>query len=197
MTLFIRPFGRACATVLAAAAILAPRLVSSTTLTPLSFDELVSKAATIFEGQVVSRRSEWEIGRSGRSIITIVTLDVTRVLKGRTGLRTQLTFLGGTIGEITMSIADMPQFRIGDRDVLFVSGDTYAISPLVGFSYGRFRIVRDPASGVDQVRTHDGRPLAAVTDIGRPLVPTLQMPRPLALRDFESLVIQRAAVRAR
>src|ERR1041384_1005902 len=91
---------------------------SSTTVIPPTFDELISKARLIFQGQVVDRRSEWETTTQGRSIITRVTFRVAGVLKGRAGPVVELTFLGGTIGETTLSVSDMPKFLVGDRDVL-------------------------------------------------------------------------------
>src|SRR4029079_9108774 len=65
---------------------------SSTVLIPQTFDELIARAETIFMGRVVDRRCEWEVTRDGRSIITVVTFAVDRVLKGQLGTQTQLTF---------------------------------------------------------------------------------------------------------
>ena len=96
--------------------------LSATTVIPPSFDELVSKADTIFLGRAVDTRSEFVSSRTSRSIVTHVTFVVERLLKGRAGLQTKLTFQGGTVGDLRMEITDMPQFRVGDRDVLFVSG---------------------------------------------------------------------------
>ena len=120
-------------------------VASSTTVVPLTFDNVVSKAELIFVGQVIDRRSTYASGRA-RLIVTDVTFDVLRVIKGSAGLRTQLTFLGGRVGSEGLIVSGMPQFEIGDRDMLFVS-DRIAASPLVGFWQGRFRIVRDPATG--------------------------------------------------
>ena len=184
---------RTLSIVVVAALLVGARAASPTTIIPPTFDDLVARAETIFVGQAVDRRSEWEITRSGRSIITLVTFDVARVLKGSPTIRTQLTFLGGSIDDTTMQVADMPEFRVGDRDVLFVSGDRLAASPIVGFAYGRFRIVRDPISGADVVRTHDGRPLANTTDVTSRLALSLEKMVSMDLRDFESTVRQRVA----
>jgi hypothetical protein len=43
-------------------------------------DELVTGAETIFVGTTVDRRSEWEVTREGRTIVTLVTFDVHEVL---------------------------------------------------------------------------------------------------------------------
>lgn len=168
-------------------------VVSATTVIPPSFDELLSRAETIFVGRAVDTRSEFEYSRTGRAIVTHVTFVVERVLKGRVGLQTELTFLGGRVDDLAMEVADMPRFTVGDRDVLFVSPNARPVSPLVGFAYGRFRIMHDPATGADQVRTHDGRPIAGVAELGRPLSFSLQSIRPMTYTEFESAVRQRMA----
>jgi hypothetical protein len=158
-------------------------------------DELVAEAETIFVGTTVDRRSEWEVTRESRTIVTLVTFDVHEVLKGHVGLRTQLSFLGGTVGEETVHVADMPQFRVGDRDVLFVAPDQHAVSPLVGFFQGRFRILRDGVNGADQIRTHDGRPIATLADIGRSPTLLARLPRVMSAAEFALAVKQRADTR--
>lgn len=174
------------------ALLLSVRPASTTTVIPPSFDELVSTAEVIFIGEVVDQRSMWETTPDGRSIITVVTFDVTRVLKGRLGLRTELTFLGGTVGDLTEQVVDMPQFRVGDQDVLFVSSERYAASPLVGFSHGRFRIETDPTTRQRVVRSHDGKPLIIGLDASKPLGRNLGARGPLQVEEFEAAVRERA-----
>ena len=76
----------------------------STTVIPPTFDALVSSAATIFVGEVMNVRSEWETTRNGRTIITLVTFRVEDVWKGDLGAVTQLEFLGGEIGDLGMRV---------------------------------------------------------------------------------------------
>jgi hypothetical protein len=175
--------------------LLASGTAFSTTVIPLSFDRIFSDADLIFVGEVVALQSSWETRAESRSIVTLVTFDVSAVLKGQVGLRTQLTFLGGTIGDLTEQVSDMPQFKIGDRDVLFVSPERYAASPLVGFSQGRFRVQTD-ASGNSVVRTFQGRPL--LLGLGNGLVTGLSADErgPLSLADFEALVRNRVRATA-
>jgi hypothetical protein len=179
----------------AALAVCAATTVSTTSVVPSTLDELVAGADTIFVSTVIDRRSERETTRNGRTIVTLVTFDVGQLLKGRLGPRTQLTFLGGTIGDETLHVADMPEFRIGDRDVLFVAPEQHAVSPLIGFFQGRFRIVRDGADGTDQIRTHDGQPFVSIADVGRPSTLLLRMPRPMTVSDFVAAVKRRVDAR--
>jgi len=164
----------------------------STTVIPPTFDALVSGAATIFVGEVINLRSEWETTAGGRSIITRVTFRVEDVWKGHLGAVTQLEFLGGEIGDVGMRVEGSPVFRLGQRDVLFVNSMVRAVSPLVGFMHGRMRVERESVSGVDRVRTFDGRALGSVAQFGpQRAAPSLASITPMRLTELE------AAVRAR
>ena len=164
----------------------------STTVIPPTFDALVSSAATIFVGEVMNVRSEWETTRNGRTIITLVTFRVEDVWKGDLGAVTQLEFLGGEIGDLGMRVEGSPVFRLGQRDVLFVNSIVRAVSPLVGFMHGRMRVERDTVSGVDRVRTFDGRALGSVAQIGpQRAAPSLASITPMRLAELETAVRSR------
>ena len=85
-------------------------------------------------------------------------------------------------------------FRLGQRDVLFVGSEFRSVSPLVGFMHGRMRVERDTVSGIDRVRTFDGRALGSSAQIGpQRVVPSLASITPMRLSDLESAVRSRAA----
>ena len=172
--------------------LVAAGVAKSTTVIPPSFDALVSTANTIFVGEVMNVRSDWEITPGGRAIVTNVTFRVEDVWKGRVGAVTQLEFLGGTVGDIGLRVEGMPTFIMGQRDVLFVEGAARAVSPLVGFMHGRMRVERDAVSGVDRVRTFDGRALGSVAQIGPQRAPaSLASIAPMRLADLASAVRSR------
>ena len=161
-------------------------VASSTTVIPPSFDALVSGANTIFVGEVIGQNAIWVGTPQGRAIKTQVTFRVEDVWKGAAGAVTRLEFLGGTIGETTMEVVGMPTFHAGQRSVLFVTS-ARQVSPLVGFMHGRLRIERDFA-GVDRVRTHDGRSLGGVSEIG-PLRPDyMRSVTPMRLSELATAV---------
>ena len=160
---------------------------SSTTVIPPSFDALVTGANTVFVGEVMAVRPRWATTREGRAIFTDVTFRVEDVWKGAVGTVTMLEFLGGTIDGTTMEVVGMPTFTVGQRAVLFVSGER-AISPLVGLWHGRMRVERDP-NGVDRVRTHDGRSLGGVAEIGPQRAPNYMLSiTPMRLSELRSQV---------
>ena len=173
---------------------LPPRVASSTVVIPPSFDELVTRAQSIFVGEVIDRQSIWESTAQGRSIVTQVTFKVDDVWKGSVGPITRLEFLGGTIGEVTLEVSGVPAFAIGQRDVLFVTPDTRTISPLVGHMYGRLRVERDTVGGVDRIRAFDGRSVGGLSDIGRPRSSSFAPVTPMRLADVAEAV--RARVRS-
>jgi len=139
--------------------------VNATSVIPPTFEGLVDSATEIFVGTVVSRECRWVDTPWGRVIFTFVTFRIEESLKGGSRGQTTLRFRGGTVGDVTISVADMPEFQVGNRDLIFV-GDRTAVSPLVGFMHGRFRIRHDAKSGVDRVDKHDGRPLRSTTELG-------------------------------
>ena len=175
-----------------------PRAATPTVVVPPSLDELVARARTIFVGEVIGQRVLWEAAPDGRSIVTLVHFKVDDVWKGRASPITELEFLGGTIGDVSLEVTAMPVFVTGQRDVLFVAdGSLHAISPLVGFMFGRLRIERDSITGVDRVRAHDGRSIASTSEIGRPRSTALATVTSMRLVDLATAVRSRVALEAR
>ena len=166
-----------------------------TSIVPPTFEELVDGATTIFVGETVSRRSQRLESRDGPLIVTLVTFNVVETLKGAPGLQMTLEFMGGTVGELTLVVSGMPQFNVGDKDVVFVGRSTSAVSPLVGFAYGRFRISKDDQTGRESVRTYDGRNFASTTSMG---FVNREFPRAdtLSLSTFKTDVVRRVRVAA-
>lgn len=188
-----RPTRLLCALAFVAAA--AP--ASSTTVTAPTFDELVLQSELVVVARVVATRSAWVNSRAGRSIVTDVTVSIEQTLKGPTYAERSFEFLGGTVGEDTLHVDGMPEFHVGDRAVLFINEAGRPASPIVGFMYGRFPIVRDSTTGVDMVRTHDGRPLASTRDVGNPRPAARVAPsRTLSLVEFAREIGDKVRVQA-
>lgn len=172
----------------ALAIVASARPASPTTVIAPTFDELVRRAESVIVARVVSTRSAWVDSRFGRSIVTDVTVSIEQTMKGPVYAERSYEFLGGTVGEDTLVVEGAPRFSIGDRDVLFINETGRPVSPIVGFTYGRFRIFRD-ATGVDTIRTHDGRPLASTADVGNDRPPARIAPeRSLSLTDFVNTI---------
>ncbi len=136
------------------------------TVIPRSFDELVARAETVFKGTVVTVNPQWTGEGATRHIVTFVTFRVDETYKGVPAPAQTLRFLGGTVDGTTLEVPDMPTFTVGQRAVLFVTGNGQQYCPLVGAHQGRFHVGRDEA-GVERVTTNDGSPVVNTTELGR------------------------------
>jgi hypothetical protein len=160
----MRPRALRLAALIACLSLAAPKTGAASVIPP-TFATLVDSSTDIFVGKVVNRECRWVDMPWGAVIFTFVTFSIEESLKGDARAQTTLRFRGGTVGDVTLNIADMPEFRVDERVVIFV-GDRTAVSPLVGFMHGRFRIQRDVTSGIDRVEMHDGRPLVSTAVLG-------------------------------
>jgi hypothetical protein len=147
----------------------------------VTFGQLIGAAQRIFVGRVVAVDSFRADRRGDARIRTRVTFSVDETLRG-SGVVAVLEFLGGTVGDLTLDVVDMPQFSVGERYVVFAyEGDRW-VNPVVGFTQGLLRISQDARDGTARVLTENRAPLASVTAIGRPAdrtSSTLRMPMSL------------------
>lgn len=161
-----------------------------------SFNALVGDADTIVQGVVTDVHAETFDSPQGQGIRTLVTLKVERTLKGSAGPTITLSLLGGTVGHRTLTVVGMPQFNVGDREIVFVADNGRTICPLVAAGHGRFFIRHDPATGRDYVTRNNGVPLASTAEVNQPLSVSGPPPSPagaLSPEDFEARIA--AAVR--
>jgi len=56
-------------------------------------------------------------------IVSNAVLEVLETLKGAPGPVTTVTYEGGTVGDLTLRVSDMPYVKEGDRAVFFLDGN--------------------------------------------------------------------------
>lgn len=144
-----------------------PPSLQATTVIPPSFDDLVTRAEIIFEGQVTAVESRWAGQDETRRIMTYYTFQVLDVLKGQASSPYVLEILGGTVGDTTLKVEGAPQFQTGEQVILFVTNNGKQIVPLVGFMHGYYRFQHEMKAGRSTVVKHDGEALRDVGDIGK------------------------------
>ena len=133
----------------------------ATTVLEKSFAALVQEAEIIAVGSVTAIAAEWDADREAP--FTLVTFSNLDILKGAAATPLTLRFLGGPTPDGTiLQIAGVPQFTIGERNVLFVAGNDHYAVPLVGIWQGVYRVVFDSTRGVDTIQTHAGQPLTTL-----------------------------------
>jgi hypothetical protein len=162
-------------------------VATATTVIPPKFDELVSRAEIIFEGEVTGLQSQWIGEGAEHRIVTFVSFKVNDTLKGNPGATYTIRMLGGTVDGQTMEVTDAPKFKVGDHDILFVENNGSQFIPLVGIHHGRFRVQKDQ-SGRDTLLTGAGQPLADVTQLGANEATVAKTKPALSLNDFKAVV---------
>ena len=170
----------------------------ATTVIQKSFAEVVQESETIAVGTVTAIAAEWDAAHSRP--FTLVTFSTLDVLKGaHTEPELTLRVLGGPHpdGSI-LQVAGVPQFSIGERAVVFVTGNDHYAVPLVGLWQGVYRVVFDAERGVDTIYTHARQPVTSLPtttggilhDEGH-LSSAVQQPAPaMSLETFTAVIAQ-------
>lgn len=159
---------------LGALALLVPAL-RATSVVPPTFPELVNEADAIYRGRVtaVEARRVARADGNGDVIKTFVTVAVDKVLKGAAQKDVTLEFLGGTVGDETLTVSGMPKFTVGAQEFVFVQKNGLQFCPLVAVMHGRYKVLRDEAAAREFVARDNGVPL---TDVAEVQLPLNQMP---------------------
>jgi len=163
-----RPRTRACRLLgawLGACALALTGTAQSTSPFRLDLREVAKRADVAFVAQVVSQRQEAlpDLGMA----FTHVTFRVERMVFDRTGSAPgdliTLVFAGGTVGNETVTVAGVPEFRTGEEVVLLTYYDEnrYA-SPVVGRNAGLFRVTYDERTYARYPLTADGAGIESI-----------------------------------
>jgi len=156
---------------------------SATTLAPISGDEQIQKAESIFRGRVdrIDTRRDWS--KPQGPVVSTVRFTPLVVYKGKVGSTVSLDFLGGAADGVELKVEGMPQFQQGQEYVLFVSGVKNQICPVVGWTEGQLA-VNGTAGAEDSVSmTRTSRDWLRRTTMARSRG---EMPSRLKLSDFET-----------
>ena len=114
--------------------------IHATTVKRMDLDQLVSGAQEIVVGRVRDSETYWS--GDGRFILTRHTIEVSETLKGVNDGSVEITTIGGTIGDLTLYVAGMPVFELGEETVVFVeSAGPYRT--VVGLGQGKFSLADD------------------------------------------------------
>lgn len=145
--------------------VFAAAVAHATSVVPPRFTELVAEAQVIVRAKVTQVACVWVDTPQGRVIKTNVTLTVARVMKGTADKEMTLQFLGGEIDDQVMRVAGMPQFTVGQTDIVFITGNGVRFCPLVGMMHGRYRVKTDASTQREFIARDDGVPLEDVSEV--------------------------------
>ena len=81
-------------------------------------------AKLVAVGRIIDVQAQFQAGRFGdQLIVSSVLLEVTETLKGARAPLLRLSVEGGTVGDLTLKVSDMPVLQPGDRGVFFLDDD--------------------------------------------------------------------------
>ena len=145
-----------------------PAATLAMSVEPMDFAKLVAGSEAVVKAEILEVRGAWVGEGADRRIMTTVRLRVRETAKGapKTGEEMGLEFLGGRADGKRMVVFGMPEFRVGDTEILFVQTADRPICPLAGVHHGRVQLRRDSATGREEAFRHDGVPLTATTELG-------------------------------
>ena len=166
-----------------------PSSAQATSVIETNFSDMVHQAEVIAVGTVSDIREQWSEER--KAPLTLVTFSNLTALKGAPGDSFTLEFLGGHTPEgLVMVVSGVPSFTVGEKTVVFCSGNHRDFCPLVGIWQGLLRIVVDPQRGVETVSDNFRVPIVKIQDGKfiklRPETPAQEsLPLPALLRALE------------
>lgn len=130
----------------------------------VTMEEMLNTCQLVFEGNVISIEAQQKYSKR---IHTFVTYKIQEIIKGDYPDDTiTLSFLGGTVGDVSMVVSDMQFPKVGEHGIYFVESlDRPQVHPLLGWSQGHFIIEADE-TGVDRIMTSRKQPIAGL-EIGK------------------------------
>jgi hypothetical protein len=89
---------------------------------PAPLSERTRGAERVVVGRVVSVKGVWQENEYGdRLIVSVVRVTVDETLKGQPQQELEIEVEGGTIGDLTLRVSDLPAFTQGERAVFYLT----------------------------------------------------------------------------
>lgn len=148
---------------IAVCAVAALPVAMATLMRTMDLAELTATAEQIVVGDVLSTESAWDSGH--RNIYTTIDIGVRESWKGAppSDERIRIRQLGGSVGEIEMTVYGMARFTPGERALLFLRQ-----ARVVGWSQGKRGLHWDPSGKRWLVDAPDRAGVLGVDTQGRP-----------------------------
>ncbi|MGA2609102.1 MAG: hypothetical protein ABSH01_16800 [Terriglobia bacterium] len=121
----------------------------ATTMVSMSMEQLTQASSDIVQARVVNQVSEWNATHT--QIVTITTLEVSQTLKGNAPSTVQIRQLGGTVGNMTVSVPGDVAFRPQGEYVLFLEPADGSNYDVVGMTQGAYHVYEDATSNQQRV----------------------------------------------
>ena len=147
----------------AVCALAARPIATASLMRAMDLAELTASADQIVVGDVLSANSAWDNGH--RNIYSTIEISVQESWKGvaPSDGKIRIRQLGGTVGEIEMTVHGMPRFAPGERALLFLRQ-----ARVVGMGQGKRRVHWDSAGKRWLADAPEGSGIVAIATQGTP-----------------------------
>jgi hypothetical protein len=136
----------------------------STTVLPVTVEELAHNSTDVVVGSTGEPRSVWNAAHT--MIYTVTPFQIERAIKGSRRGHVMVTQMGGHLDGIETKVAGVRQFQANERDALFLrpSQDMPGTYVITGLMQGRFTIQQEAgkevvSNGIGGVEVFDRRTL--------------------------------------
>ena len=118
---------------------------------PKTIDQLTAESKTILHATVESTHSAWNAAAD--QIYTEVDLKVVESIKGtdQPDSIVTLRLLGGTVGDIRMTIVGQPTFQAGEEVFIYLQANRSNPMPFTAMHEGKLSIANDQFTGQEVV----------------------------------------------
>ena len=122
----------------------------------LTFDELAAQAQRVVLGDVESVQARWTA--DGKGIETVVEIGVELELSNASaGATARIVQPGGTMGDRSLWVSGMPEFKQGERVLVFLEivgpdADGTTMHRVLGLAQGKFNVLPRIGGGFDAVQ---------------------------------------------
>lgn len=175
----------ASAVLLLCVALAAP--VAASTFIHMTPRQMLAESIAVVDGEVLSVNSFWD--EAGMIIVTEAMVQVHEAVIGDAPTVVALRTFGGTVGGYTIEAHGFPEFRVGERMLLFVGTEDEGVSRVVGYRQGMYRVGHDRNGTEVAIPTYEAAEASLVNRDGRQVA----MPRPYRLDQFKSFLRAEAA----
>ena len=142
----LKSFKRITVAVLAVAALTVPSGAFATIIRYVPFDTQCESAEIISLATVTKVESHWAEGK--KVILTEAEFNLVESVKGSASGTVSVRVLGGTVGELSQSVAGAPSFKVGQTWVVFLEPTGKGDYRVVGFNQGCYPVVEQKGKKV-------------------------------------------------
>ncbi len=121
--------------ILTALVLAVPALASS--VRKMELPEMVSKSDSVVQGTVESVEARWE----SDLIFTYASIRVDESFKGAPRRALLIRQPGGKLGALNLTVSGTPQFKAGDRVIVFLQNQSNGTFDIVGLGQGKYDLV--------------------------------------------------------